>query len=103
MFSKLDVNSGFWQIQLAMESAKLTTFITHLGRYHFNRLPFRITSAPENIQKKIEEVLRDCDGVVCLMDDIHLYGRSEEEHHSRLVAVLERLRKEGMTLNKDKC
>ena len=104
IFSKLDANSGFWQIQLAKESAKLTTFITLFGRYHFNRLPFGITSAPEYFQRKMGEVLRDCDEVVCLIDDILIYGRSQEEHHGRLVAiVLERLRKEGVTLNKDKC
>ena len=103
IFSKLNANSGFWQIQLAKESAKLTTFITPFGRYHFNRLPFGITSVPEYFQKKMAEVLRDCDGVVCLMDDILIYGRSQEEHHARSVVVLERLRKEGVTLNKDKC
>ena len=37
------------------------------------------------------------------MDNILIYGRSQEEHHAWLVAVLERLRKEGVTLNKDKC
>eukprot|EP00064_Thunnus_orientalis_P018466 superscaffoldBa00004267_g18565 len=37
--SKLDCNMGFWQILLAEESAKLTTFITPFRRYHFNQLP----------------------------------------------------------------
>ena len=46
-FSKLDANSGFWQISLAEESAPITTFITPFGRFWFNRLPFGITSAPE--------------------------------------------------------
>ena len=30
--SKLDANSGYWQIELDPSSAKLTTFITHFGR-----------------------------------------------------------------------
>uniref|UniRef100_A0A1X7SNP3 Reverse transcriptase domain-containing protein n=1 Tax=Amphimedon queenslandica TaxID=400682 RepID=A0A1X7SNP3_AMPQE len=99
MFSKLDANSGFWQIELEPESSKLTTFITPYGRYMFNRLPFGISSAPELFQKRISEILRGCDGVVGLIDDVLVYGRSDEEHHQRLMKVLERLKKEGVTLN----
>lgn len=46
-FSKLDANSGFYQVQLAKDSEELTTFLTPFGRYCFTRLPFGITSAPE--------------------------------------------------------
>ena len=37
VFSKLDANSGFWQIPLTEESRRLTTFITPYGRYCFNK------------------------------------------------------------------
>lgn len=50
VFSSLDAESGFWQIPLEEHSARLTTFITPLGRYCFKRLPFGITSAPEIFQ-----------------------------------------------------
>ena len=33
VFSKLEAASGFWQIPLDPETAKLTTFITSFGRY----------------------------------------------------------------------
>ena len=103
VFSKLDANSGFWQIPLSPESIPLTTFITPFGRYCFHRLPFGITSAPEHFQRRMSEVLGDLEGVVCMMDDVLVHGRSQEEHDERLIKVLNRLQAEGLTLNQEKC
>ena len=66
LFSKLDANSGFWQIPLAEESRLLTTFITPFGRYCFNKLPFGIASAPEHFQKRMSRILEGLEGVVYL-------------------------------------
>ena len=103
VFSKLDANSGFWQIPLSAESAPLTTFITPFGRYHFNRLPFGITSAPEHFQRRMAAILEGLEGVVCLMDDVLVYGRTQGEHDERLDAVLARLQEMHITLNREKC
>ena len=43
------------------------------------------------------------DGVICLMDDILIYGETQEQHDDRLDKVLQRLQKSGLTLNADKC
>jgi len=38
IFSKLDINNGFWQIPLAETSRPITSFITPYGRYLFNKV-----------------------------------------------------------------
>ena len=103
VFSKLDANSGFWQIKLSKQSALLTTFITPVGRFCFNRLPFGITSAPEFYQKKMPHMLSGLQGVACMMDDVLVFGQTQAEHDQRLKAVLERIKRAGATLNADKC
>ena len=103
LFSKLDANSGFWQIPLAKPSRLLTTFITPFGRYCFNKLPFGISSAPEIFQKMMNTTLEGIPGVLCHMDDILVYGKDDQEHDNRLKAVLERIKEVGITLNPIKC
>lgn len=76
VFTKLDANSGFWQIPLTPESQHLTTFITPFGRYCFTRMPFGITSAPEFFQREMSILLRGLEGVVCQIDDILIYSRN---------------------------
>ena len=103
IFSKLDANSGFWQIPLSESSRLLTTFITPTGRYCFNKLPFGISSAPEHFQRRMSELLVGLHGVLCQMDDILVFGRDHTEHDQRLTAVLTRIKEAGVTLNPQKC
>ena len=97
LFSKLDANSGFWQIPLSQESRLLTTFITPMGRYCFNKLPFGISSAPEHFQRRMNELLQGLPGVLCQMDDILVFGKDRVEHDQRLRAALARIERAGVT------
>ncbi|KAL5516836.1 hypothetical protein EMCRGX_G002260 [Ephydatia muelleri] len=103
VFSKLDANSGFWQIPLALSSRLMTTFVTPFGRYHFNKLPFGISSAPELFQKRMSNILSGLKGTLCLIDDVLIFGKTQEEHDQRLAEALTRIQSAGVTLNKDKC
>ncbi|XP_027869193.1 uncharacterized protein K02A2.6-like [Xiphophorus couchianus] len=95
---------GFWQIPLTEDTAKYTTFITPFGRYYFKRLPFGIASAPEHFQNRmVTEVTEGFEGVVCHMDDVLVWGRTQEEHDARLYTVLGKIQEAGITLNIDKC
>ena len=52
VFSKLDANSGFWQIKMDSNSKLYTTFVTPWGRFCFKRMPFGIFSAPSFSSEK---------------------------------------------------
>lgn len=103
IFSLLDARSGYHQIPLAEESKKITTFITHRGRFCFNRLPFGITSASEIFQRRMEAILGDLPGVVIYQDDVVVFGSDQQEHETRLKRVKERITANGIELNVDKC
>ena len=99
MFSKLDANSGFWQLPLASNSQHLITFPTNFGRYKFNKLPFGICSAPEVFQKRMNRILEGLEGILYLIDDVLVFGKMEAEHNARLHATLQRMRMSKITLN----
>lgn len=103
VFSKLDANSGYWQMELEEGCRNLTTFITPFGRYQCNRLPFGISLAPEVFQREMSKILEGKEGVICQMDDILVFGESKETHDVRLQSVLNTLKEAGLTLNRDKC
>jgi len=62
VFSKIDANSGYWQIPLADESQDYTTFISPFDRYCFKKLPFGISSMPELFQRRMSVVLEGLEG-----------------------------------------
>ena len=49
------------------------------------------------------EILGDIHGVICLVDDVLVCGKTQAEHDERLKEVLSRLSKVGLTLGRDKC
>lgn len=102
-FSKLDASQGFWQLKLEESSTKYCTFNTPFGRYCFLRLPFGIISASEIFHRAVEHIIEGLDGVRAYVDDIIVWGATLQEHNERLAKVLERIRKNGLKLNKSKC
>ena len=100
VFSKIDANSGYYQIPLAEESRLLTSFITPFGV--FSRLPLGISSGPEYYQRRMGQVLCGLEGTVCQMDDVVIFGKDDDEHDQRLLETLGRVEDAGITLNEGK-
>lgn len=102
-YSKIDLSHAYQQLRLTSESRKVLTLSTHLGLFEPSRLMFGIASAPGIFQREMEKICQGLEFVSCYLDDILIGGKTLEHHTEILNAVLERLKKVGLTVNKEKC
>jgi transposase InsO family protein len=102
-FSKMDMTAGFWQVMLDSASSKMCTFSTPFGRFRYLRLPFGIAPAPELFHRIVGDVLKGMEGAMHFVDDVLVWGNTQEEHDERLAEVLKRFRDVGFTFNPLKC
>jgi hypothetical protein len=108
VFTKLDLSNGYWHVPMEEESSYLTTFITDHGRFRWLRLPFGLSVSSEIFQKRLHQAIDGLPGVICVADDIVVYGSggnkdtATKDHDVKLAAVLERCRNSGIALNKKK-
>ena len=102
-FSKLDLSSGYHQLELDEESRDITTFVTHKGLKRFTRLNFGTNSASEIFQNVIQTTFQDIEGCLNVSDDILVFAKTQEEHDKILQAVLERADEMNLRFNGRKC
>ena len=105
-FSKLDLRSGYWQVELEEDDKNRTAFqVGNLGFFEFNRMPFGLCNAPATFQRLMERCmgemnLRDC---LIYLDDIIIFSSNFEEHLEKLQAVFQRLSNNNLKLKGSKC
>ncbi|XP_015772324.1 PREDICTED: uncharacterized protein K02A2.6-like [Acropora digitifera] len=102
-FSKLDLRQAYHQIEVTEASKKLLTINTHKGLFRYNRLVFGISSCPAIWQRAIDQMLQGIPGVQCILNDMNVSGKINEEHLENLESVLKRLQYAGLKANKEKC
>ena len=74
----------------------MTTFWGPNGRYRWCRLPFGLSSAPEEFQRRLQNALHGIEGVAVVADDILVFGVGTtmedaiQNHDEALLRVLKR-------------
>ena len=79
-----------------------------MAQYKWNYLPYGVSAADEEIQKRIHEVVEGLEGVVSIANGLLVYGvgdtkeDSERDHVKCLLALLDRARVRNLKLNPEK-
>ena len=105
-FSKLDLRSGYWQVEMEEADKEKTAFsVGSLGFFECNRMAFGLTNAPATFQRLMERCMGELNLRECLifLDDILIYSETFEEHIRRIEAVFSRLKEHGLKLKPSKC
>ena len=105
-FTKLDLRSGYWQVEIKEEDKEKTAFqVGTMGFYELNRMPFGLCNAPATFQRLMERCMGDLNLRDCLiyLDDIIIFSSTVEEHLQRLDAVFSRLSQHNLKLKASKC
>ena len=101
-FTKLDAYHGYWSIILDQESSLLTTFNSPFGRYHFLHLPFGLVCSQDIFQKKMDQILEECQGCIGIANDITVHGCTKVEHDVHLQNLMWVAHKYGLVINPQK-
>ncbi|XP_069105895.1 uncharacterized protein [Argopecten irradians] len=82
VFSKLDLNAGYHQLELDDDSRNITTFTPHVGLRRYKSLSFGVSSAAEIFQNTPRTVLEGLNGVRNVSNDIIVYGKARHKLES---------------------
>ena len=104
-FSTLDLQSGYWQIELDQKSKPYTAFCTKTGLYQWRVLPFGLTNAPSTFERIMERCFSGLSWKILLLylDDVIVFAQTFKDALARLELVFNRLRQAGLKLKPNKC
>ncbi|WVZ85610.1 hypothetical protein U9M48_032515 [Paspalum notatum var. saurae] len=104
-FTKLDLRSGYYQVQMHPDDIHITAFGTHHGRFEFLVMPFVLTNTPATFQVLMNNIVWPFmrKTILVFFDNILIYSRTWSEHLTHMRTVFTTLRAHGLALERSKC
>jgi transposase InsO family protein len=101
--TSLDLNMGYYHIELSPYSQQLCTIVLPWGKYEYLRLPMGLANSPDIFQEKMSTLMDGLEFVRTYLDDcLILTTGSWDDHLSKLEMVLVRLQAAGLKVNAKK-
>uniref|UniRef100_A0A1B6LP54 RNA-directed DNA polymerase n=1 Tax=Graphocephala atropunctata TaxID=36148 RepID=A0A1B6LP54_9HEMI len=108
-FSSIDMNQGFYQIEVDPGSREKTAFTVpdgdYVGTYEYLRMPMGLRNSPSTFQRLMDMTLAGLRGKTCLiyLDDCLIYGTNIDDHINDLKDILQRFRDVNLSVKLQKC
>ena len=99
MFSKLDLQQAFHQLELDEESRSITVFYAGDRLMRYRRVTMGAKPASGELNKALSPIFQDIQHAHVIHDDIIIGAPTKEQHDHALEKVLTRIEESGLTLN----
>ena len=103
VFSKLDLNKAFWQLELHPDSRNIAVFHANDKLYRYKRLIMGLKPAQGELNIALKPIFAHLKDVHLIHDDLVLAMKTLNEHIELINEVMKAVSRSGLTLNPDKC
>jgi hypothetical protein len=105
VFSKIDMRSGYHELEFRELDIPKTAFRTRYGLYEYTVMSFGLTNAPSYFMYLMNKVFMDYldKFVIMFIDDILVFSNHKKEHEEHLWLVLEKLLEHRLYEKFSKC
>jgi hypothetical protein len=79
--TSLDLNMGYYHIELSPNSKRLCTIVLPWGKYEYQKLPMGLCNSPDIFQEKMSTLMSDLEFVCTYTDDLLVMTMSTWEDH----------------------
>ncbi|KAA0058439.1 Enzymatic polyprotein [Cucumis melo var. makuwa] len=103
VFSKFDMKSGFWQIQIHPADRYKTAFNVPFGQFQWNVMSFGLKNAPSEFQKIMNDIFNQYqEFTIVYIDDVLVFSNTVDQHFKHLKVVLNAIKSNGLVVSKPK-
>ena len=83
--TSLDINMGYYHIELHPDSRKYCTIVFPFGKYEYLRLPMGLCNSPDIFQEHMSGLMADLEFVRAYINDVAVLSTSSWEDHLKKV------------------
>ena len=103
VYSKFDLKSGFWQIQVAEKDKYKTAFNVPFGQYEWNVMPFGLKNAPSEFQNIMNSIFNHISQMsIIYIDDVFIFSEDIDSHFKHLKIFFKIVKHNGLVISAKK-
>ena len=97
VYSKTDMKSGFWKVQIKEQDRYKTTFTVPFSHYEWNVMPFGVKNAPSGFQNIMNNIFNShFQFIIVYIDDVLIFSYSFEKYVVHLKKKFKIIKANGM-------